>query len=176
MAWGDCWGVAHEEESLSFPVDSVMPEANGAWYRGVTVEAPAHTLFRWLCQLRMAPYSYDWIDHRGRTSPRELTSGADELAVGQRVMSVFELVAVERGRHLTLRLKRTHGFPPVALSYMVVPDDEKTTRLLVKVLVHYEGLRGLLFRPWFARADLFMMKKQLETLKTLAEESSGSVG
>jgi hypothetical protein len=117
----------------------------------------------------MAPYSYDWIDHRGRTSPRELTSGADELAVGQRVMSVFELVAFERGRHLTLRLKRTHGFPPVALSYMVVPDDEKTTRLLVKVLVHYEGLRGLLFRPWFARADLFMMKKQLETLKTLAE-------
>jgi hypothetical protein len=169
MAWGDYWGVAPDEELLSFPVDLVLPEANAAWYRGITVESPVHTLFRWLCQLRMAPYSYDWIDNRGKTSPREFTPGLDELAVGQRVMSVFELVSFEHGRHLTLLLKRTSGFPPVALSYIVVPDDDETTRLLVKVLVHYEGLRGLLFRPWFARADLFMMKKQLETLKTLAE-------
>ena len=33
--------------------------------------------------------------------PDEDAPGADELAVGQRVMSVFELVAFERGRHLT---------------------------------------------------------------------------
>ncbi|MCX5731216.1 MAG: hypothetical protein NTY18_07665 [Deltaproteobacteria bacterium] len=29
---------------------------------GVTVAAPATVLFRWLCQLRVAPYSYDRLD------------------------------------------------------------------------------------------------------------------
>lgn len=172
MTWGDRWGIFPEEERLSFPCDPVLPTATEVWYRGISVDAPVPVVFRWLCQLRVAPYSYDWIDNWGRKSPRELTVGADHLVVGQRVMSIFELVSFEPNAHLTMRLRNSSFFPSIALSYVSAPVDGHNSRLIVKALVRSEGLRGWLFRPWFARADLVMMKKQLETLKSLAEQSA----
>src|SRR5213594_4371663 len=86
-------------------VDRHLPVHEDALYRAVDVEAPPPILFRWLCQLRVAPYSYDWIDNFGRPSPRELLPGLDAVAVGQRVMTFFELVDFERDRHLTGRLR-----------------------------------------------------------------------
>ena len=66
------------------------------------MDAPVETLFRWLCQLRVAPYSYDWLDNRGRRSPRTLTPGLEELEVGQRFMTIFRLAEFEPGRSITV--------------------------------------------------------------------------
>lgn len=175
MAWGDDWGFKAKEKLLAFPCDRALTGSSDVWYRGLTVDAPPHLVFRWLCQLRVAPYSYDWIDNWGRPSPRVLTEGADTLAIGQSVMTVFELVSYEPGRHLTIRLKDTSVFPPMAITYMTRPTRDGRTRLLVKVLVQYGGANDVLLRPWFARADLFMMKKQLRTLKTLCEQPATHV-
>ena len=175
MAWGDSWGVQPDETNLSFPCDVLLSESAQSWFRGVTVEASSETVYRWLCQLRVAPYSYDWIDNWGRTSPRRLTEGAELLSVGQSVMTIFEIVSFEQGRHLTIQLKDTEVFPPIAITYMTVPNGTAQTRLLVKVRVEYGGLADALLSPWFARADLFMMKKQLRTLKALSEGRLGAV-
>ncbi|MGB5809618.1 MAG: hypothetical protein WBG86_03755 [Polyangiales bacterium] len=170
MPWGDEWCTRQRDKTLEFACDTVLPNATDAWYRAIDVAAPSSTTFRWICQLRVAPYSYDWIDNRGRTSPRSLTPDVDVLAPGQTVMSVFDLVSFEPGAQLTMQLKRTNVFPPIAITYLVVPDGGDASRIVVKVLVRYGGLRGALLRPWLARADLFMMKKQLRTLRDLAEE------
>ncbi|MEM7138373.1 MAG: hypothetical protein AAF500_17470 [Myxococcota bacterium] len=173
MSWGDQWGFESKELDLGFPCDQLLHESSEPWYRAVQIDAPPDVVFRWVCQLRVAPYSYDWLDNWGRTSPRTLTAGADALAPGQSVMSVFAVHSFERGEHLTIQLKDSSVFPPIAISYVTLADKTGGTRLLVKVLVQYGGgLADILLRPWFARADLIMMKKQLRTLKALAENTA----
>jgi hypothetical protein len=95
----------------------VLPGFDVGLFRGVTVRARAPVVFRWLCQLRVAPYSYDWLDNLGRRSPRTLTPGAERLELGQRVMGIFELVGFEPDRHLTLRLRKP-GISTWTISYL----------------------------------------------------------
>jgi hypothetical protein len=61
-------------------------------------------------------------------------------------------------------------FGEIACSYVILPQTEHCCRLVVKLLVRYpKGGLGSLMRwllPW---GDLFMMRKQLLTLKHLAE-------
>ena len=166
------WGTTPEERRAHFPCDDVLPGYNDAYFRGVTVNAGVPVVFRWLCQLRVAPYSYDWIDNFGRQSPRQLTPGLEELVVGERVMRIFDLVAFERNRHLTLRLRRPGVFPPLAVSYAVVPTASRQCRLLVKlVLENQSGLAGRLAALVLPPGDWLMMRRQLLNLKQLAEAS-----
>ena len=102
------WGTTPEEERLAFPGDRFREHWDAMYNRGVTIQAPPGNIFRWLCQLRVAPYSYDWIDNLGRRSPRALTPGAEDLAVGQLFLVGFELVDFQYNRHLTLRVRPRH--------------------------------------------------------------------
>jgi hypothetical protein len=173
----ETWGTTPDERRRPFPCDDLISQPDAALYRGLTINAPAETLFRWLCQLRVAPYSYDWIDNFGRQSPRELTPGLDILAVGQDVMRIFNLVAFEQNRHLTIRVKSHSNalktFGDVGVSYLVVPIVDRPPggcRLLVKLLVKYpDGLKGRLMRAFLPWGDLVMMRRQLLNLKRLAE-------
>src|SRR5215831_14740969 len=98
------WGATPEERRQEYPCDRQLAQIDQSLFRAIDVEAPVGVVFRWLCQLRAAPYSYDWIDNWGRKSPRQLIPGMEDLARGQRVMSIFRLAAYESDRHLTLVL------------------------------------------------------------------------
>lgn len=164
------WGTKPEERTRAFPCDALLPGANAAYWRGVTIAAQPARVFRWLCQLRAAPYSYDWIDNLGRRSPQTLSPGLESLAVGQRVMTIFELASFERDVHLTLRLRRPGLFPPLAVSYVVVPASAGEVRLLAKLVVQVGlGLRERIAARLLPWGDLVMMRKQLLNLKRLAE-------
>src|SRR3972149_7309781 len=85
------WGTEDAERRLPFPCDRYVARAEAAYFRGITVHARPATLFRWLCQMRVAPYSYDWIDNGGRRSPSTLPTGLAELAVGHSGLAIFTL-------------------------------------------------------------------------------------
>jgi hypothetical protein len=173
MGWSEMvctWGTSAEERERRFPCDGVLPDANEAYYRGVTVSADPPTVFSWLCQLRVAPYSYDWIDNFGRTSPRELTPDLENLELAQRFMSIFDLVEFERNVHITLRLRSPGLFPLLAVSYCIDPESDSSCRLLVKRVVQFRpGLRSRLSRRLGPSLDWVMMRRQLLNLKALAE-------
>jgi hypothetical protein len=61
----ETWGTDPQERRLVFPCDGLFAQVDAALYRGVTINASPKTVFRWLCQMRISPYSYDWNDNCG---------------------------------------------------------------------------------------------------------------
>lgn len=175
MAWPAVflqWGSSAEERARPYPCDGLIEGPCESLFRAVDVEAPQEVVFRWLCQLRAAPYSYDKLDNFGRRSPQELTPGLEHLAVGQRVMTIFRLVEFEPGESLTL-LHRGGLFGRVACTYRARRMDEERSRIVVKLcwLGARRGLFWRLERALLFPGDLLMMRRQLLNLKQLAERT-----
>ena len=172
---GTAWGATAEERAAHLPCDDLMPGAL-RMDRAISIDAPPAIVFAWLCQLRVAPYSYDLLDNTGRRSPRMRSAELTDLAVGQpfvRIFGrtyVFELAAFARNEHITLQPQTGSAlsrFGSVSNTYAVRPDGNGT-RLHVRVL--FEG-------PWLlgqalALVNLLMMRKQLRVLKSLAERDA----
>ncbi len=91
MTVSETWGTTAAERQLAFPCDASLPHNDAQLFRGITINASPQVVFRWLCQLRVAPYSYDWIDNGGRQSPQELTPGSERLEIGQDVPASYQI-------------------------------------------------------------------------------------
>lgn len=160
---GDRWGVSGGEVARRYPCDGfVTSPALQAW-RGVSVEAGAGVVWAAVGQVRVAPYAYDWVDNLGRRSPRELV-GLAEPQVGERFTTaggreLGRIVSVEAGVQLTGSIMGAF------MSYVLVPQDHRTTRLLLKVVRQ----NGRWSAPWLSVGDLVMARRQLLNLKLLAE-------
>jgi hypothetical protein len=168
------WGTSSLERARRTSADDLVPHPVARWTRGVTSRTDPAQLWRRLTQLTVAPYSYDLIDNRGRRSPRELTAGADDLHVGQRLLVLFVIDSFATGEHLTLRLRRPgRGIAgEFAITYTVRPDGPGRTRLVATVVVDgTRGTVGTLARHVLAWGDLVMMRRQLTRLADLAARS-----
>jgi hypothetical protein len=170
------WGTSEAERLRPYPCDEMLRDPDQVMFRAVDVEAPQGHVFRWLCQLRLAPYSYDWIDNFGRQSPRRLVPGLDELETGQTFMRIFELAGFEPGTSITLVSDTPRGVRSV-VSYVAEPHGPAGSRLLVKYGVEYSRPRlAAPLRLVLPPGDLIMMRRQLLNLKRLAEASLAETG
>ena len=178
MAGGDglpwVWGVPVEPAGL--PTPEVAPGSRLA-VRAIAMEAPREVGFLWLCQMRRAPYSYDWLDNFGRRSPRRADPSLTDLAVGQSFMTIFELTDFTDGESLTLRMKAgrpTRIFGAITLHYRVETITGSRSRLVAALWMPPIGrVPGKALRYLLAWGDLLMMRKQLLTLAALAERDAG---
>ena len=116
-------------------------------------------------QLRLAPYSYDWIDNLGRRSPRQLSPLPDPVPgeaftkVAGR-FAVGRVISAEPEDHLTAVILGA------VMSYVVVGEAGRT-RLLLKLVMDR--------KHWYSVAvavgDWPMARRQLMNLKEHAEAS-----
>jgi hypothetical protein len=160
---GDRWGVSEGETLRSYPCDGFVAAPTVRAWRGVRVEAPADAVWPWVAQVRLGPYSYDWIDNLGRRSPREL-AGLPEPEAGDRFttaggLAVGRIVSVDPGKQLTGAIMGAF------VSYVVVPQERDVTRLLFKVVMRTTRWAAV---P-LCIGDLIMARRQLLNLKQLAE-------
>ncbi|GAB3036005.1 hypothetical protein GCM10011376_17920 [Nocardioides flavus (ex Wang et al. 2016)] len=162
---GDQWGVSDAEVQRRYGCDDLVPEPTLEAWRGVTVHAPAEAVWERVRQVRVAPYSYDLVDNLGRRSPRALLDVPDPR-VGDPFTRAFgrdqgRVVAVDPGRELTAEIMGAH------MSYAVVPGA-RDTRLLLKIVASTSRWLA----PLLSVGDLVMARKQLLTLKALAERDA----
>ena len=173
-SWPHRWGATRDEHDREFRADTVVRGPAVRMTRAVTVAAPARLMFRWVCQLSVAPYSYDLIDNGGRQSPRTLTPGADAVRTGQQVLGMFEVTGVRPGTELTLRglPRAARLFGDLAMTYVVEPRPGSTSRLLCRLVTAAPGPVARARAELLAWGDLVMMRKQLRTLQGLAERDA----
>ena len=163
---GDRWGVTDAEVARSFPCDEWGTTSTLTAWRGITVNAPAEQLWPWVKQVRLAPYSYDWLDNLGRRSPQTLVdlpeprAGDPFTRAGGR--SIGRVLSVDAPNQLTGRIAGT------VISYVLEPTDETNTRLIMKIVANMP--RSL--APLLSVGDLVMARRQLLNWKRLAEATT----
>lgn len=160
---GDRWGVSDDEIARTYPCDDFVTSPRLQAWRGVSVEAPAEAVWPWVTQVRLAPYSYDWIDNLGHRSPRELVE-LPEPRVGDRFTAaggrkLGRIVSVAPGEQLTGAIMGAF------MSYVLVPRDRDTSRLLLKLVMRTSRLVAV----GLSIGDLVMARRQLLNFKLLAE-------
>ncbi len=161
---GDRWNVTDDEVARHYPCDDFVARPTLQAWRGVTVHATPETLWPWVGQIRVAPYSYDWIDNLGHRSPQQL-KGSAEPVVGESFSTaatrpVGRILAVEPPEALTGEIMGA------CISYVLVPHGH-TTRLLMKVVTAVSRWLA----PALSVGDLVMARRQLLNLKKLAERT-----
>lgn len=134
----------------------------------MTVRARPEHVWPWVAQIRLAPYSYDWIDNLGRRSPQDLR-GLPEPVAGESFTTALggrrfgRIVAVKSGEHLTGTIMGA------VMSYVLIPvHDGVETRLLLKVVT----AGGRVVAPLLSVGDLIMARRQLLNLAALAERTA----
>ncbi|WP_436532960.1 polyketide cyclase [Actinoplanes sp. HUAS TT8] len=160
---GDRWGVTSGEMSRFYPCDDFISSPALQVWRGVHVEAPAVAVWPWVAQIRISPYSYDWIDNLGRRSPRHLL-GLPPPVIGEAFTTAG---GRKRGRIVSVDLEEqlTGRIMSAFMSYVLVPQRHDTTRLLLKVVSRANRWAAI----GLSVGDLLMARRQLLNLKHLAE-------
>jgi hypothetical protein len=143
--------------------------------RFIEIEAGKSHVFTWLSQLRVAPYSYDYIDNHGRRSPYFLVKDLPPLRNGTHCLLAFHVFAFEENSFLACRFCEPINSPlnlfikGLYIEYRLV-EKEYNTQLWCKVL----GIvnRGIVSRTAFliiCGINRIMMKRQLKVIKKLSE-------
>jgi hypothetical protein len=169
LDWARSWHTTAAENSADYPSHRYAVAPYRTLVRAVDIAVPPAVVYRWLCQLTVAPYSYDWLDNLGRRSPRDLTPGAERLEVGQRLM-IGRIVEFEPDRQITAVSMPGPSaiFGRIALTYQVSPAPTGS-RLVCCLDVTIRSRAGRLRADLLGVGDLVMMRRQLLNLKALAE-------
>jgi hypothetical protein len=163
---GDRWGVTDQEVALGYPCDALVPQPGRQLWRGVTVAAAPAQVWPWLCQLRRAPYSYDWVDNFGRRSPRTCQVLPDPQP-GDSFSCIGGRFPVGRVLSATHQQQLTATIMGAVMSYQLVPSGD-STRLLLKIVTKQDGLRTRAL----CLGDWPMARRQLLNLRALAEQQA----
>ena len=161
---GDRWGVTDAEVARHFPCDDFVSTPVLQAWRGVTVRARADQVWPWVTQIRLAPYSYDWVDNLGRRSPPVLRD-LPQPAPGEHFTAAMGGRPAGRVLSVVPGVQMTGSIAGAVMSYVLRPAGHDQVRLLLKVVTE----RGRAVAPLLCVGDLVMARKQLLNLARLAE-------
>jgi len=168
-------------KSLAIPaffVDSLPDISNTECrelLRRIEIGANASDIFVWLEQLRIAPYSYDFIDNRGRKSPDYIIENLPPLKVNTHYLLAFHLFEFEKNSFIACRF--CEPINPPLNQYMKglfieyrIAEQGTRTKLWCKVKGYFNtDISSKGFFVIFSVMNKIMMTRQLQNIKKLSE-------
>ena len=143
--------------------------------RCIEIRAGAADIFVWLKQLRIAPYSYDFLDNRGIKSPGYIIENLPPLKINAHFLLAFHIFGFEENKFIAGRFCVPIN-PPVNryikemfIEYRI--QEHATNALLwckVRVLVNRDTASKGFFHI-FSVVNQFMTRRQLRKIKKLSE-------
>jgi hypothetical protein len=143
--------------------------------RSIEIRAAASDIFVWLKQLRIAPYSYDFIDNRCRKSQDYIIENLPPLKVNTHYLLAFHIFEFEENSFIVCRFCEPIN-PPVSfymkdlfIEYRIVEQGTKA-KLWCKIKGYFNtdiSSKGFYFI--FSVVDKIMMARQLKNIKKLSE-------
>jgi hypothetical protein len=143
--------------------------------RCIEIRANASDIFIWLKQLRIAPYSYDFIDNRWKKSPDYIIENLPPLKVNTHFLLAFHIFEFEENSFIVCCFCEPIN-PPVNLymkglffEYRIAEQGTKTI-LWCKIKGYFNtdiSSKGFFFI--FSIVNKIMMTRQLKNIKKLSE-------
>jgi hypothetical protein len=162
----------------SFFIDSLPNISNTdcrELLRCVEIKAGASDIFVWLKQLRIAPYSYDFIDNRCRKSPDYIIENLPPLKVNTHYLLSFHIFEFMENSFIACRICEPINQPlnfymkDMFIEYRI-EEQETKAKLWCKLKGYYNGdisSKGFFFI--FSILNKIMMTRQLKNIKKLSE-------
>lgn len=146
--------------------------------RCIEIKAGAPDIFVWLKQLRIAPYSYDFIDNKRRKSPIYIVENLPSLKINTHCLLAFHIFEFEENSFIVCRFCEPIN-PPINLymkglffEYRIVEQGDRS-KLWCKIKGYLNtdmSSKGFFFI--FSVINKIMMKRQLKNIKKLSELSA----
>jgi hypothetical protein len=165
----------------SFFVDSLPDIANTdrrELLRRIEINASASFIFIWLKQLRIAPYSFDFVDNRCKKSPDYIIQNLPPLKIFTHFLLAFHIKDFEENSFIASRFCEPIN-SPVNLymrdMYIEYRIEEKAVKniLWCKIKGYFNNdisSKGFFFI--FSVVNKIMMERQLSNIKKLSELSA----
>lgn len=143
--------------------------------RHIGIQAGASDIYIWLKQLRIAPYSYDLLDNRGRRSPEYIIENLPPLKINTHFLLAFHIFGFEENKFIAGRFCMPIN-PPVNryikgmfIEYRI-QEYGINARLWCKVKGWFNNdMASKGFFNIFSVINLIMTKRQLGRIKKLSE-------
>ncbi|MGW2220464.1 hypothetical protein ACWCSD_36235 [Nonomuraea sp. NPDC001684] len=170
------WGATEGEAARRLPGDDIVPRPHIGATRAISVNAPPEAVWPWLVQMGGHPragwYAYDHITNDGRPSADRIVPELQRLEVGDLLRTPpsgigYTVERIVPGREIVLAIRAFH----VTVSWAIVLlGTEEHSRLLFRLRIRCRpGLRGLVYLLLSESADFLVTRRQLITIKALAE-------
>lgn len=172
------------EKNLSIPefyIDS-LPYKYGTGsrelIRHIKIRAGASDIYVWLKQLRLAPYSYDFLDNKGRKSPEYIIENLPPMKVNAHFLLAFHIFSFAENEFIAGRFcvpinpPANRYIKEMFIEYRIeeLPERGTNSRLWCKVKGWYNNdIASKGFFKIFSAVNLIMTRKQLRKIKKLSE-------
>lgn len=144
--------------------------------RSIEIKAEELHIYTWINQLRVAPYSYDFLDNRRKKSPYFIIENLPPLKINAHFLLAFHVYAFENNSFIVGRFCEPINAPVnryikgLYIEYRLLKKTD-SCQLWCKVLGFVNrDVSSKMFFLIFSVINKIMMSRQLKTIMKLSEK------